>query len=225
VDGAEVAARLAEVHERIRRAAARAGRDASAVTLVAVTKRQPMDRIVAAVEAGHRVFGENYPQELRVKAEALADRPGLVWHAIGTLQKNKAKLVARYADVFHALGDLETAEAVGRRREGAPLRCFVEVNVAGEATKAGVAPADAAGFVDRARAVPGIELVGLMTMPPQPGVPWEPEHNRAHFRRLATLAAELGLPRLSMGTTEDLEVAVEEGATEIRVGRAIFGER
>jgi pyridoxal phosphate enzyme (YggS family) len=225
VDGAEVAVRLAQVRERIRQAAARAGREASGVTLVAVTKRQPMDRVLAAVDAGHRVFGENYPQELRAKAEALADHQGLVWHAIGTLQKNKAKIVARYADVFHALDDLETAEAVGRRREGAPLQCFVEVNVAGEATKSGTTPAGAAALVGAARAVAGIEVVGLMTMPPQESSGWVPEHNRPYFRRLGALAAELGLPRLSMGTTEDLEVAVEEGATEIRVGRAIFGER
>jgi pyridoxal phosphate enzyme (YggS family) len=224
VDGADIASRLARVHERIEAAATRAGRDRAAVTLVAVTKRQPMERVLAAVDAGHRVLGENYPQELRARAEALAGRD-LEWHAIGTLQKNKARLVARYAQVFHALDDLATAEALGRRREGPPLACFVEVNVAGEATKGGTTPEDAAKLVAAARHVPGVAVVGLMTMPPQEGAGWVPEHNRRHFRTLARLAAELELPRLSMGTTEDFEVAVEEGATEIRVGRAIFGER
>jgi uncharacterized pyridoxal phosphate-containing UPF0001 family protein len=132
---------------------------------------------------------------------------------------------ARDADVFHALDDLETAEAVGRRREGAPLQCFVEVNVAGEATKGGTTPAGAEALVAAARAVPGIDVVGLMTMPPQESPGWVPEHNRPHFRALASLARDLGLPRLSMGTTEDFEVAIEEGATEVRVGRALFGER
>jgi pyridoxal phosphate enzyme (YggS family) len=213
------------VRERIRAAAVRAGRDPAGVTLVAVSKRQPLDRVRAAVAAGHQVFGENYPQELRARAEALAGEPGLVWHAIGTLQRNKAKLVARYADVFHALDDVDTAVALSRRREGPPLACFVEVNLAGEVSKAGAGASGAAALVAQARAVPGIEVVGLMTMPPQGRQGWLPEHNRPWFQALRTLAADLGLPRLSMGTTEDFEVAVEEGATDVRVGRAIFGER
>ncbi|MEQ1505275.1 MAG: YggS family pyridoxal phosphate-dependent enzyme, partial [Myxococcota bacterium] len=190
-----------------------------------VSKLQPLDRVVALADAGQRSFGENYPQDLRDRAAALADR-GLDWHAIGPLQRNKVKYVARAASWFHALDRLEVAVELGSRRVNDPIRCFVEVNVAGEATKHGVAPAEVGRLCDAVRAVPGIALVGLMGMPPIPDDPgWTMEASRVHFRALAALARSLGLSELSMGTTGDFPVAVEEGATWVRVGRLLFGDR
>ncbi len=216
-----VAEQLRQVREQVARAAERAGRDPAAVELVAVSKRQPSSLIREAYAAGHRDFGENYAQELRDKAEELADLPGLRWHAIGPLQTNKARYVAAHAAVFHALDRVEVARELGKRRLADPLPCYVEVNVAGEESKHGVAPEALADRLAELREVPGLRLVGLMTMPP-----WgDPEAARPHFRTLRALAERHGLAGLSMGSTDDVEVAVEEGATIVRVGRSIFGER
>jgi len=220
----EVAQRLAAVRERIERACVRAGRPASAVTLVAVSKLQPMDRVRAAIAAGQRDFGESYAQHLRDRATALASVDALRWHAIGPLQSNKAKYVARSATLFHALESAATGRELGKRRDPAapPLRCLIEVNVADEASKHGVASDRAATLLEEARCIERIEVVGLMCMPP-----WSEDAERArpHFARLRELAERLGLTELSMGTTPDYEVAIEEGATLVRVGTAIFGDR
>lgn len=217
----DVARGLAGVREQIARAAARAGRDPAGVELVAVSKRQPAVAIREAFAAGHRAFGENYAQELRDKAAELADLEGLRWHAIGPLQTNKAKYVAAVAHAFHALDRVEVARELGRRRLADPLPCYVEVNVAGEESKHGVPPEALPDLLAALREVPGVALVGLMTMPP-----WgDPEAARPHFRTLRGLAERHGLAGLSMGSTDDVEVAVEEGATVVRVGRSIFGER
>ncbi|NOJ80084.1 YggS family pyridoxal phosphate-dependent enzyme [Myxococcus xanthus] len=218
-----VAERLASVRERVAAACARAGRPVESVTLVAVSKLKPADLIREAYAAGQRDFGENYAQELRDKAAELADLEGVRWHAIGALQTNKVKYVARAAGAFHALDRLEVARELSKRREGAPpLPVYVEVNVGGEATKSGLAP-DALGvFLDEVRALPGLQPVGLMALPP----PTEEEARaRADFQALRELARVHGLPGLSMGTTHDFEWAIEEGATVVRVGTAIFGER
>ncbi len=218
-----IAEQLAAVHTRIRSACARAGgRPIESVQLIAVSKLHPTDRIRECHRAGHRDFGENYAQELRDKAVELGQLEGLRWHAIGPLQLNKAKYIARYADAFHALDRIEVARELSRRREGKPLRCYVEVNLAGEASKSGIAPRDADAFVRSVRQLAGLEVVGLMCLPPV--VP-DPETSRPHFRALRELAGTLRLSRLSMGTTADFEVAIEEGATAVRVGTAIFGER
>ena len=217
----EVAAGWNAVLERVRAAEARAGRPAGSVEVVAVSKLQPPQAIRAAYAAGARAFGENYAQELRDKAEALSDLPGLRWHAIGPLQTNKARYVARSAHVFHALDRREVAEELSRRRTGRPLSVYVEVNVAGEASKSGVAPGALGGLLPSLRALPGLEVVGLMTMPPLAPA----EEVRPLFRALAALGREHGLAGLSMGSTHDFEVAIEEGATVVRVGTAIFGER
>ncbi|MCB9699515.1 MAG: YggS family pyridoxal phosphate-dependent enzyme [Alphaproteobacteria bacterium] len=217
----DVAEGLAQVRAQIARAAERARRDPAGVELVAVSKRQPSALIREAYAAGHRAFGENYAQELRDKAAELAELPDLRWHAIGPLQTNKAKYVAAVAHAFHALDRAEVARELGRRRLEDPLPCYVEVNVAGEDSKHGVAPEALADLLAELQEVPGIVLVGLMTMPP-----WgDPEAARPHFRTLRGLAERHGLPGLSMGSTDDVEVAVEEGATIVRVGRSIFGER
>jgi len=217
----DVAASWAAVLERVRAAAARAGRPESSVEVVAVSKLQPLEALRAAYAAGARAFGENYAQELRDKAEALSDLAGLRWHAIGPLQTNKARYVARSAQVFHALDRLEVAQELSRRRTGAPLAVYVEVNVAGEASKSGVTPPALGPLLDSVRSLPGLQLVGLMTMPPLA----PPDEIRPHFRALAALAREHDLPGLSMGSTQDFEAAIEEGATVVRVGTAIFGER
>jgi len=217
-----LAANLRDVEQRVAAACLRAGRARSDVQLIAVTKRHPPELVRLAWDAGLRHFGENYAQELRDKHEALAACAGIRWHAIGPVQPKNAKYVAKAAHVFHALERLEVAQELSRRRSGAPLACFVEVNVAGETSKAGLAPAEVGAFVEQVRRLPNLELTGLTCMPPLTD---EPEASRPAFKALARLAKDLALPGLSMGTTGDFEVAIEEGATHVRVGTALFGER
>ncbi|MCP3103177.1 YggS family pyridoxal phosphate-dependent enzyme [Myxococcus sp. K15C18031901] len=218
-----VAERLAAVRRRVEEACARAGRPVESVTLVAVSKLKPAALIREAYAAGQRDFGENYAQELRDKAAELAELEGLRWHAIGPLQTNKVKYVARVASAFHALDRVEVARELSKRREGAPpLPCYAEVNVGGEATKSGLEPAAVGDFLARVRELPGLRLVGLMSLPP----PTDDEAlARGAFRTLRELAARHGLPELSMGTTHDFELAIAEGATVVRVGTALFGDR
>ena len=218
----ELARRLAEVRAKMDAACERAGRSPASVTLVAVSKLKPAALIREAYAAGQRDFGENYAQELRDKAVELADLKDLRWHAIGPLQTNKVKYVAKVAHAYHALERPEVAEELSRRRLEAPLPCFVEVNVGGEASKSGLAPEALASFLETARGLQGLEIGGLMTLPP----PTEDlQEARGYFRALRELARRHGLPGLSMGTTHDYELAIEEGATLVRVGTALFGER
>jgi uncharacterized pyridoxal phosphate-containing UPF0001 family protein len=185
-------------------ACARAGRQFESVELIAVSKLHEATLIRDCHSAGQRDFGENYAQELRDKAVKLADLPDLRWHAIGPLQTNKAKYVAKHARAFHALDSVKLAEELSRRRSGEALRCYIEVNLASE------------------KSMPGLEVMGLMCLPPLAS---DPETSRPYFKRLRDLALALELSGLSMGTTADFEVAIEEGATAVRVGTAIFGER
>ncbi|MCY0996446.1 YggS family pyridoxal phosphate-dependent enzyme [Myxococcus sp. MISCRS1] len=218
-----VAERLASVKERIAKACERAGRPVESVTLVAVSKLKPAALIREAYAAGQRDFGENYAQELRDKAQELSDLEGLRWHAIGPLQTNKVKYVAKVASAFHALDRLEVARELSKRREGtSPLPCYVEVNVGGESTKSGLEPAALPDFLGQARALPGLTLVGLMSLPPPTD---DVARARGYFDALRELARSHGLPGLSMGTTHDFELAIEAGATLVRVGTALFGER
>ncbi len=218
---------LATVRHKIAQACERAQRSVDEVTLIAVSKLQPSALIEAAYQAGQRDFGENYAQELRDKASELSHLPGLRWHAIGTLQSNKVKYVAKVAQSFHALCSLDIAIELGKRRSEQPIDVLIEVNIAGEDSKSGIAPSSVAALAKQVRTVAGVRLVGLMCMPPQPEppIPWTAEDNRPHFARLKALAKSLGLSQLSMGSTSDYEVAIEEGATIVRVGRSIFGER
>jgi hypothetical protein len=223
--GGTIAERLATIERRIGEAARRAGRDPKAVTLIAVAKTHPPEMVQAAFAAGARAFGENYVQELRAKQEALAALgPDLRWHLIGHLQKNKAKDVVGRVALIHGVDDAALADTLGGRaaRAGVVQDVLIEVNVGGEASKAGVEPAALPGLVDHVRATPGLRLRGLMCIPPPPPVP---EANRGAFRSLAALARAHGLGELSMGMSDDFEVAVEEGATLVRVGTAIFGPR
>ncbi len=224
----DVAAGLAAVRQRIARAAEACGRDPLAIALVAVSKTKPAAAVREAYAAGQRVFGESYAQELVTKAAELADLPGLEWHFIGHLQSNKAKLVAKVAKMVHTVDGALLARELGKRATAAgvaPLAVLVEVNVGGEAQKAGVAPGDLEEVLRAVVAEPGLALRGLMTVPPNGG----PAVARRAFDTLATLRTLHGgkdrLPELSMGMTGDLEEAVTAGATLVRVGTAIFGER
>jgi pyridoxal phosphate enzyme (YggS family) len=217
-----IAAQLAAVRARVDAACARAGRSPSDVTLLAVSKLQPEAAIREAYGAGQRQFGENYAQELRDKAKSLA-LPGLQWHAIGSLQDKNAKYVAKVAHAFHALDRAGLADELDRRREGLqPLACYVEVNLAAEPSKGGVTPGELKALLAHVRSRTNLRLAGLMALPP---LEEEPEAARRWFRALRTLAEGEGLSGLSMGTTSDYELAVEEGATVVRVGTALFGER
>ncbi len=223
-----VAARLEEVRRRITRAADAAGRDATQVKLVAVSKTKPPEAIREAYAAGQRAFGENYAQELTAKAAALTDLPDLEWHFIGHLQTNKAKVAARYAGVVHTVDSAALARELGKRaakERSTPLRVLIEVNVGGEVQKAGATPGEIEEVMTAIRAQPALALRGLMTVPPAGGV----VSARRVFDTLATLRTLHGgvaaLPELSMGMSDDLEAAVECGATFVRVGTAIFGAR
>jgi pyridoxal phosphate enzyme (YggS family) len=219
--------RLAAVRRRIETAAARSGRPSSAVTLVAVSKTMPAAAIREAVSAGVKILGENRVQEAREKIEAL---PGAVeWHLIGHLQTNKAKLAVGLFDCIHSLDSIRLAQELGRYAEeaGRRLRCLVEVNVGEETQKSGAAAAEVRPLLEAARRLPQLSIQGLMTIPPF--LP-DSESVRPFFRRLRDLRDRLEsegwtLPDLSMGMSHDFEVAIEEGATLVRIGTAIFGSR
>jgi pyridoxal phosphate enzyme (YggS family) len=191
------------------------------VTLVAVSKTHPAEAIREAYAAGQRDFGENYAQEWREKADALADLADLRWHFVGGLQTNKVKYLAGRVHLVHAVDREELARELSRRfaQKGAVARVLVEVNTGAEATKGGCAPADAPRLVEAARALPAVEVRGLMCMPPPEDDP------RPHFRLLRELRDRLCLAELSMGMSADWETAIAEGATIVRVGTAIFGAR
>jgi len=214
----EIAANLADVRSRIEAAARRAGRDPASVTLLAVTKTKPLEDLLAAYEAGVRHFGENRVQEAEAKLPHLpADA---VKHLVGPVQSNKANRAARLADVLHSVDSAGIARRLARAAgsEGRRLAVYVEVNTGGEETKAGVAPAEVPALVADVRALPELDLRGLMAIPP-------PGDTRPHFVRLRDLASSLGLTGLSMGMSDDFEAAVEEGSTIVRVGAALFGRR
>ena len=218
----DIAGNVAIVRARITAACERAGRDPAGVTLIAVTKTHSAEAVAAAYAAGVRDFGENRVQEAVQKIPG-ARNLGVdaTWHLIGNLQRNKAAAATARFDVIHSVDSERLALAISERAERL-VRVFIEVNVAGEAAKHGVAPGDAAVLAERVGTMPHLDLVGLMTVAP---VTVSPEEARPVFRRLRELRDAIGLPELSMGMTGDFEVAIEEGATVVRVGRAIFGER
>jgi PLP dependent protein len=223
-EGGAIAQRLRAVHERIALACARAGRDPRAVRLVAVSKGHGPLAIRAAYAVGQREFGENYAQELRDKAAALSDLPDLRFRLIGHLQRNKAKLVVPLGAAVDTVDAVQLAEELSRRAEaiGRELEVLVQVNVDREPQKAGVLPEQLPELIAAVRGLPGLALRGLMVIP---RADEDPEAARPAFARLAEIARAHGLPELSMGMSADLEVAVEEGATLVRVGTAIFGPR
>ena len=224
-----VAENLAQVRERIARAAEACGRDPSGIRLVAVSKKKSADAVREAYDEGQRDFGESYAQELAAKADALSDLPDVAWHFIGHLQSNKAKLVAPRAAMVHAVDGVFVARALDKRVEragrSAPLEVLVEVNVSGELQKHGVRPSDLEPTLRELGELPRLAVRGLMTMPPE----GDPSVARSVFEALASLRNLHGgattLPELSMGMSGDLEEAVRAGATLVRIGTAIFGER
>jgi PLP dependent protein len=222
---------LRSVRERIAAAAAQCGRSVDCVTLVAASKSQPLTLIEAAVRAGVADFGENYVQEGLGKIAALAN-PAVTWHFIGQLQANKTRPIAEHFAWVHGLDRLPHARRLSEQRpfHAPPLNVCIQVNLAGEARKGGVPAADRAGLRELAAAVaalPRLKLRGLMCLPPEET---EPARQRHWFRALRELFEELnaqgaGLDTLSMGMSGDFEAAVLEGATEVRIGTALFGPR
>ncbi len=221
---ARIADKLATVHARIERACQRCGRDPAEVQLLAVSKRHPPEAILAAHAAGQRDFGENYVQELVAKAEAVAGTPGLRFRFIGHLQRNKAKDVVRVGATVDTVDSLRVAEALDRRAQGAaePVEVLLQINVDAEPQKGGVPPEQAR---ELAAAVAELKMLSLQGVMAIPHVHEDPEQMRPAFRALASIGRELELPVLSMGMSADLEVAIEEGSTMVRVGTAIFGPR
>lgn len=212
---------LEDIQQRLRAAEAAAGRAPGSVTLIAVSKVQPLDRVEAVLAAGHRIFGENYVQEAAGKWPDLQARFGKVeLHMIGPLQTNKAKVAIELFDAIHTLDRPSLAERLARlaQTHGACPDLFVQVNTGAEPQKAGVLPAAADAFVATARGL-DLPVAGLMCIPP------EGEDSRPHFAQLAEIAERNGLTGLSMGMSADFEAAVAAGATHVRVGSAIFGAR
>ncbi|MDO5290960.1 MAG: YggS family pyridoxal phosphate-dependent enzyme [Pseudomonadota bacterium] len=229
---ADVQRNLAAVQARMAAACQRAGRDAASVRLLPVSKTQPQERLRLAYAAGCRQLGENKVQEAHGKWQALQDLPGLRWSVIGHLQTNKAKLVARFAHEFQALDSLRVAEALDRRlqAEGRGLNVLVQVNTSGEASKYGLPPQDVPAFIRALPAFSALRVRGLMTLAV---FSRDPAQVRPCFARLRQLRdalrhsapAGVALDELSMGMSGDYEIAIEEGATVVRVGQAIFGAR
>ncbi len=212
---------LIEITQRIHAAEAVSGRAPGAVTLIAVSKVQPLDRVVAVLDAGQRVFGENYVQEAQGKWPDLRARfAGVSVHMIGPLQTNKAKLAVELFDAIHSVDRPSLAEKLARlaQERGTCPELFVQVNTGAEPQKAGVLPLDVDGFIASARAM-DLPVRGLMCIPP------EGEDATPHFAQLSDMAARNGLAGLSMGMSSDFETAITQGATHIRVGSAIFGAR
>lgn len=222
----EIANRLLATRERIATAARRAHRDPAAIRLVLASKTQPVAAIRAAYKAGARDFGENYVQEALSKRIELADLADLRWHLIGHLQTNKARLAAPAFALIHSIDSPRLVDALARAQSSPRVRGLIEVNLGAEVSKSGVAPDAVADLLEASR--DKIEIAGLMTIPPPAA---NPELTRPYFARLREMrdrfALQTGftLSELSMGMSDDFEIAIEEGATLVRVGRAVFGER
>jgi len=224
--GNEIERRLETVRVRIAAAARCAGCDPASIRLVLASKTQPAEAIRAAYRAGARDFGENYVQEAIAKRAELEDLSEIRWHLIGHLQTNKAKIAARVFALIHSVDSVRLAEALGRAQPSPRVRALIEVNLGAEPSKTGVAPDAVAALLDAARGK--IEIEGLMTIPPPAA---SAETARPYFAQLREMRdrlavqSGLALSELSMGMTDDFEIAIEEGATIVRIGRAVFGER
>jgi pyridoxal phosphate enzyme (YggS family) len=216
----QLSQRVASIHSRIDAAIARSALGPRPITLVAVTKYRPLSTIEAVLDAGVQDIGESRVQEALEKHEQL--KRAARWHLIGNLQRNKAARAAEIFDVIHSIDSVRLLDALAR--SGRTLQVFLQVNVSGEDAKRGVAPHEASELVRHARSTPNIEPIGLMTMAPYSE---DPEEARPHFRALRDLQLDIdpNLPSLSMGMSGDFEVAIEVGATHIRIGTAIVGER
>lgn len=215
-----LAARLTKVRERMENACARAGRDSESVKLLAVTKVFGPEAIRDAYALGLRDFGENYVQEMERKAPVIADLQGTRFHLIGHLQSNKTK---KATQLFSSIDSIDSVKLAQRlEAETKPIEAMIEVKLSEEETKSGADPAELGAIVDAIRSSGHLTLVGLMTVPP-----WseDAEKSRPYFSRLREMAGRYAIPELSMGMSNDMEVAIEEGATWVRVGTALFGRR
>jgi len=224
----EIEKNLSRVKEKIAQAATKVGRDPQGIKLVAVTKTVTVPRIREAMAAGAMIFGENYVQEARAKIEEIGTS-GIQWHFIGHLQTNKAAHAVRLFDLIHAVESVTLARELDKRAAaaGKSVDCLIEVNLSQEASKFGISKERTPELAHAFKELKNISLQGLMTMPPYAD---DPEAARPYFIALRELREEIAdsgipLPELSMGMSTDFEVAIEEGATIVRVGRAIFGER
>lgn len=225
-----VADNLKSIMERIDKAAARAGRDPGSVRLVAVSKTKPAEAVIEAARAGQTVFGENYVQELTAKAAQVKEP--VEWHFIGGLQINKVKYIAGLVTLIHSVDRLSLAQEIDKQwgKIGKTCPILVEVNVSGEKTKSGTTAMEAMQLVQDIAALPHLQIKGLMTMPPFFDEPELARHYFIELRQLFETIAGAGIANvemkeLSMGMSGDFEVAIEEGATLVRVGSAIFGHR
>ena len=217
-----IAANIAAVRARIAHAAEQAGRDAGEITLVGISKTHSAASVRAAFDAGLRDFGENRVREASAKIDELRAANVLPrWHLVGHLQRNKVAAAVDRFDILHSIDSIRVAEAINERA-AIPVRVLIEVNIGGEASKLGVAPAEASALAANIAKMRQLDLIGLMTVAPRVD---DPEDVRPLFRRLRELRDAIGLRELSMGMTDDFEVAVSEGSTLVRVGRAIFGDR
>ncbi len=213
---------MKEINARISRACERSGRSPDEVTMVAISKTQSPEAVHAAFRAGIRHFGENRVQEAGGKLPELKEiRDQSTWHMVGHLQTNKVKTALELFDIIQSVDSLKLAAFLSRNAHG-NVPVFLQVNLAGEETKSGFSIEELAEAASRIEAMPNLKVDGLMTIAPLVD---DPEEARPVFRQLRLLGQSLGLKQLSMGMTDDLEVAVEEGATIVRIGRAIFGER
>jgi pyridoxal phosphate enzyme (YggS family) len=224
----EIEKNLSKVRERIEHAALKAGRDPQGIKLVAVTKTVPVLHIQEAMAAGAMIFGENYIQEARAKLEEIG-KSGIEWHFIGHLQTNKAKYAVKLFDLIHTVDNATLARELDKRgaAAGKIIDCLIEVNLSQEASKFGISKERASELAHACKVLKNISLQGLMTMPPYAD---DPEASRPYFIALRELREEIAaggipLPELSMGMSGDFEKAIEEGATIVRIGTAIFGER
>lgn len=228
--GTDIAANIAAVRQRIAAAAARSKRSPDSVKLLAVTKTVPVGVIEKAIRAGITALGENYVQEAREKIAVIGR--SIPWHMIGHLQTNKAKYAVTLFDYIHSVDRMDLAAEIDKRagRAGRQINILIEINISGEKTKNGIPAAKAIALLQDLSAMQHIAVKGLMTMAPYSN---EPETSRPYFRELRNLQqniikagiAGIRMEELSMGMTDDFEVAIEEGATLVRIGRAIFGER
>lgn len=228
--GTMIKSNLLEVHENMKKACEKAGRSEQDVELIAVSKTKPVSALMEAYESGCRIFGENKVQELVDKYEVMPK--DIKWHMIGHLQRNKVKYIVDKAALIHSVDSLKLAEEISKEavKKQVQVSILIEVNVAGEDTKFGVKPEDAEMLIRKIAALPGISIKGLMTIAPYVD---DPEENRQYFGQLKQLLVDINQKNidnvsmnvLSMGMTGDYTVAIEEGATFIRVGTGIFGER
>ena len=226
----ELLDRMHSVQARVQAACERAGRSTDSVCLIAVSKTKPVENVTELYDDGQRVFGENKVQEMCAKHEVTPD--DIQWHMIGHLQRNKVKYMADFVTMIHSVDSVRLAETISReaQKHGRVIPVLIEVNVAGEESKFGVSPEEALPLVEEIAPLPGITIRGLMTIAPFVD---DPEENRPVFRKLKELSVDIAqkninnvtMCELSMGMTNDFEVAIEEGATFVRVGTAIFGAR